>query len=90
MMKILKAERWLKSANLHKVVLLQQQQERDKIDNPTANVGSPKMRPPEGMALMRFPPANAGVPHSEARKAEGHKGCNRSEAWLLPERSIPF
>jgi hypothetical protein len=33
MMKILEAERWLKSANPHEVVLLQQQQEEDKIDN---------------------------------------------------------
>ena len=36
MMKILEAERWLKSANLHEVVLLQQQQEEDKIDSTTA------------------------------------------------------
>jgi hypothetical protein len=35
-MKILEAERWQKSTNLHGVVLLQQQQEEDKIDSTTA------------------------------------------------------
>jgi hypothetical protein len=69
MMKILEAERWLKSTNLHEVVLLQQQQEEDKIDSPTASAGSPTVRPPEGMALTRFPPANTGTPHLEAQKA---------------------
>jgi hypothetical protein len=36
MMKILEAEQWQKSANPHEVVLLQQQQEEDKIDSTTA------------------------------------------------------
>jgi hypothetical protein len=36
MMKILEAERWQKSANPHKVALLQQQQEEDKVDSTTA------------------------------------------------------
>jgi hypothetical protein len=71
MMKILEAERWLKSANLHEVVLLQQQQEEDKTDSPTASAGSPMVRPPKGLALTRIPPANTGTPHPEARKAEG-------------------
>jgi hypothetical protein len=90
MIKILEAERWLKSANLHEAMLLQQQQEEDKVDSPTVSAGSPTVRTPEGMALTRIPPANTGTPHPEARKAEGHKGCKRSEAWLPPERSIPF
>jgi hypothetical protein len=94
MIRILEAERELKSANLHEVGLLQQQQEEDKIDNLTAqetkSAGSPTVRPPEGMTLTWIPPANTGAPHPEARKAEGHKGFKRSEAWLLPERSIPF
>jgi hypothetical protein len=90
MMKILEAERWLKSANLHEVMLLQQQQQEDKIDSPTASASSSTVRPPEGMALTWFPPANTGAPHPEARKAEGREGCKRIEAWLLPERSIPF
>jgi hypothetical protein len=90
MMKILEAERWLKSANLHEVMLLQQQQEEDKVDSPTASAGSPTERPLEGVAMTRFPPANTGAPHPEARKVEGREGCKRSEAWLLPERLIPF
>jgi hypothetical protein len=36
MMKILEAEQWQKSANPREVVLLQQQQEEDKIDSNTA------------------------------------------------------
>jgi hypothetical protein len=34
MMKILEAERWLKSANPHEVTLLQQQQEEGNMDAP--------------------------------------------------------
>jgi hypothetical protein len=80
MMKILEAERWLKSANLHEVVLLQQQQEEDKADSPTASAGSPTVRPPDGTALTRIPPANTGAPHPEAQKAKGREGCKRSKA----------
>jgi hypothetical protein len=87
MMKILEAERWQKSANPHEVVLLQQQQE-DKIGSTTVqemkSASSPVVRPLE-VALTRIPPANTGVPHPEARKAEGRGECKRSEAWLLPE-----
>jgi hypothetical protein len=36
------------------------------------------------------PPDNTGAPHLEARKAEGRDECERSKAWLLPRRSIPF
>jgi hypothetical protein len=81
MMKILEAERWQKSANLHEVVLLQQQQEEDKIDNTTA------LKPLEGVALTRILPVNTGAPHLEAREAER---CKRSEAWLLPGGWTPF
>jgi hypothetical protein len=90
MMKILEAERWLKNANLHEVVLLQQQQEADKANSPTASAGSLTVRPLESMALTRSPPANTGAPHPEAQKAEGREGCKRGEALLLPEKSIPF
>jgi hypothetical protein len=49
MMKILEAERWQKSGNSHEVVLLQQQQEQDKIDITTAqetrSASSPVERP---------------------------------------------
>jgi hypothetical protein len=38
-----------------------------------------------GVALTRIPPANTGVPHPEARKAEGRGECKKSEAWLPPE-----
>jgi hypothetical protein len=52
MMKILEAERWQKSANLHEVVLLQQQQEEDKIDSTiaqkTKSASSPTVKPLEG------------------------------------------
>jgi hypothetical protein len=94
MMKILEAERWQKSANPRKVALLQQQQEEDKIGSTTAqetkSASSPAVRPPEGVALTRIPPVNTGVPHPEARKAEGRDECKRSEAWLLPEGWTPF
>jgi hypothetical protein len=87
MMKILEAERWQKSANPHEVMLLQQQQE-DKIGSTTAqetkSASSPTVRPLGRVALTRIPPANTGAPHPEARKAEGHGECKRSEAWLLP------
>jgi hypothetical protein len=36
------------------------------------------------------PLENTGAPHLEARKAEGRDECERSKAWLLPGRSIPF
>jgi hypothetical protein len=89
MMKILEAERWQKSANPHEVALLQQQQEEDKIDSAVAqetkSASSPVVRPLGGVALTRIPPANAGVPHPEARKAEGCGECKKSKAWLLPE-----
>jgi hypothetical protein len=88
MMKILEAERWQKSANPHGVALLQQQQEEDKIDSTAAqetkSASSPAVRP-LGVALTRIPPANTGVPHPEARKAEGHGEYKKSEAWLLLE-----
>jgi hypothetical protein len=55
MMKILEAERWKKSANLHEVVLLQQQQEEDKIDSATVqktkSAISLAVKPLEGVAL---------------------------------------
>jgi hypothetical protein len=83
MMKILEAERWQKSANPHEVALLQQQQEEDKIYSAAAqetkSASSPAVRP-LGVALTLIPPANAGVPHPEARKAEGHCECKKSEA----------
>jgi hypothetical protein len=44
----------------------------------------------EGTALTRILPENTGAPHLEAQKAEGHDECERSKAWLLPGRSIPF
>jgi hypothetical protein len=88
MMKILEAERWQKSANPHEVALLQQQQEEDKIGSTTAqetkSVSSLVVRP-LGVALTWIPPANTGVPHLEARKAEGRGERKKSEAWLLPE-----
>jgi hypothetical protein len=87
MMKILEAEQWQKSANPHEVALLQQQQEEDKVGSTTAqetkSVDSPVVRPLEGAALTRIPPANTGAPHPEARKAEGHDECKGSETWLL-------
>jgi hypothetical protein len=47
-MKILEAEWWQKSANLHEVALLQQQQEEDKIGSTTAqetrSMSSPAVR----------------------------------------------
>jgi hypothetical protein len=79
-MKILEAERWLKSANLHKVVLLQQQQEEDKIDSPTASMGSPTVRPPEGIALARIPPSehrrapSRGPEGGRARRMQEERG----------------
>jgi hypothetical protein len=48
------------------------------------------MRSPEETALAWIPPKNTGVPHLEARKAEGRDGHKRSEACLLPGRSTPF
>jgi hypothetical protein len=42
------------------------------------------------VALTRIPPANASVPHPEARKAEGRGKCKKSEAWLLPEGRTPY
>ena len=36
------------------------------------------------------PPENIDAPHLEARKVEGRDECERSKAWLLPGRSIPF
>jgi hypothetical protein len=89
MMKILEVERWQKSVNPHKVALLQQQQEEDKIGSATAqemkSENSPAVRPLEGAALTWIPPANTGAPHAEARKAEGRDECKRSETWLLLE-----
>jgi hypothetical protein len=65
MMKILEAERWQKSANPHEVVLLQQQQEEDKIGSTTAqetkSASFPVMRP-----LGGGPDAD---PPSELRRA---------------------
>jgi hypothetical protein len=58
MMKILEAERWQKSANPHEVVLLQQQQEEDKIGNTitqeTKSASSPAAKP-LGVTLTRIP-----------------------------------
>ena len=89
MMKILEAERWLKSANPREVALLQRQQEEDKIGSTTAqetkSASSSAVRPPDGVALTWIPPANTGAPHPEARKAEGRGECKKSEAWLLPK-----
>jgi hypothetical protein len=89
MMKILEVERWQKSANPHEVALLQQQQEEDKIGSTTAqetkSASSPAVRPLGRVALTRIPPANTSAPYPEARKAEGHGECKRSEAWLLPD-----
>jgi hypothetical protein len=48
------------------------------------------VRSPEGAALMRTSLENTGAPHLEARKAKGRSEGERSKAWLLPGRSIPF
>jgi hypothetical protein len=48
------------------------------------------VRSPEGVALTRTSPENTGAPHLEAWKVEGHDEGERSKAWLLPEKSIPF
>jgi hypothetical protein len=48
------------------------------------------VRSPEGATLTRIPPENTGAPHLEARKAEGRDESERSKAWLLLGRSIPF
>jgi hypothetical protein len=48
------------------------------------------VRSPEEVALTRTSPENTGAPHLEARKAEGRDEGERSKAWLLPERLIPF
>jgi hypothetical protein len=80
MMKILEAERLLMSANPHKVVLLQQQQEGGKTAGNATGASSPAVKSPE----------NTGTPHLEARKAEGHDEDERSKAWLVPGRSVPF
>jgi hypothetical protein len=94
MMKILETERWQKGTNPHEIVLLQQQQEEDKVGSTTTqetkSANSSAVGPPKGMALMRIPPVNTGVPHPEARKAEGRDEYERSEAWLLPRGWIPF
>jgi molecular chaperone DnaK (HSP70) len=89
MMKFLEAERWQKSANPHEVALLQQQQEEDKIGSTTTqetkSASYKAVRSLGRVALRRIPPANAGAPHTEARKAVGRDECKRSEARLLPE-----
>jgi hypothetical protein len=72
MMKILEAERWQKSANTHEVVLLQQQQEGDKIGSTTAeemkSASSPTVRP-----LGGGPDADPSSEHQRApsRSPEG-------------------
>jgi hypothetical protein len=61
--KAIQAERWQKSANPHKVALLQQQQEEDKIDSTAAqetkSVSSPLVGPLRGWpcqgSLQRTP-----------------------------------
>jgi hypothetical protein len=80
MMKILEAERWLMSANPHEVVLLQQQQEEGKTTGIATGASSPMVRSLE----------NTGTPHLEAQKAEGRKEDEKSKAWLVPGRSVPF
>jgi hypothetical protein len=67
MMKILEVERWLKSGNLHEVVLLQQQQAEDKADSPTASAGSPTVRPPEGMVSHPVLEGKPNANHVRAR-----------------------
>jgi hypothetical protein len=45
----------------------------------------------EGATLTRIPLENTGALHlDDARKAEGRDECERSKAWLLPRRLIPF
>jgi hypothetical protein len=88
-MKILEAE-WWKDANPHGVAPLQQQKEEDKIGDTTTSARSPTVRSPEETALMRIPLEDTGAPHLEARKAKGHGGRKRSEAYLLPGGSTPF
>jgi hypothetical protein len=48
------------------------------------------VRSPEGVALTWTSLENTGAPHLEAWKAEGRDEGERSKAWLLPEKSIPF
>jgi hypothetical protein len=48
------------------------------------------VRSPEGATLTQIPLENTCASHLEARKAEGQDECERSKAWLLPGRSIPF
>jgi hypothetical protein len=68
------------SANPHEVVLLQQQQEEGKTIGIATGTSSPAVRSPE----------NTGTPHLEARKAEGRDEDERSKAWLVPWRLVPF
>jgi hypothetical protein len=48
------------------------------------------VRSPEGVALTWTSLENTDAPHLEARKAEGRDEGERSKAWLLSGRSIPF
>jgi hypothetical protein len=67
-----------------------QQQEEGKTAGTTTGASSPAVRSPEGVALTRTSPENTGAPHLEARKAKGRDESERSKAWLLLGRSIPF
>jgi hypothetical protein len=48
------------------------------------------VRSPEEVALTWTSSEKTDAPHLEARKAEGCDEGERSKAWLLPGRSIPF
>jgi hypothetical protein len=67
-----------------------QQQEEGKTASTATGASSPAARSPEGVPLTRTSPENTGAPHLEARKEEGRDEGEKSKAWLLPGRLIPF
>jgi hypothetical protein len=48
------------------------------------------VRSREGTTLTWISPEDTGASHLEARKAEGRKEGEKSQAWLLAGGSIPF
>jgi hypothetical protein len=90
MMKILEAEQWWRAPTSSRLCSSKQQQEEGKTTGTTTGASSPTVRSPEGAALTLTSPENTGAPHLEAQKAKGRDEGERSKAWLLPGRSVPF